>query len=103
MEKHGIEQMQRGLELFRNSGTKLMRPYWLAQLAEACRKMGQTEEGLNTVSEALTLVDETGERVWEAELYRLKGELTLQQENQKAKVKGQKSKIPNTQHPTPRT
>src|SRR5262249_50335827 len=30
---------------------------------------------------------------WEAELYRRKGELTLQQENQKAKGKGQKSKI----------
>jgi predicted ATPase len=30
------------------------------------------------LTEALTLVDTTGERVWEPELYRLKGELLLQ-------------------------
>jgi predicted ATPase len=40
-------------------------------------------------------VEQTGERVWEAELYRLKGELTLQQESQKAKGKEQKAKIEN--------
>ncbi len=42
--------------------------------------MGQTEEGLNVVVEALNLVDKTGERLWEAELYRLKGELLLNAE-----------------------
>ena len=31
------------------------------------------------LAEALAVVDKTGERVYEAELYRLKGELTLQQ------------------------
>ena len=47
--------------------------------------MGQAE-GLSAVSEALTLVNRTGERFYEAELYRLKGELTLQQ----FKVQGSK-------------
>ena len=41
--------------------------------------MGQAEEGLSALSEALTLVNKTGERYYEAELYRLKGELTLAQ------------------------
>jgi predicted ATPase len=41
-------------------------------------KRGQVEEGLAAVTEALTLVDKTGERFYEAELYRLKGELSLQ-------------------------
>ena len=40
--------------------------------------MGQTEEGLTVLAEALAVVDKTGERFYEAELYRLKGELTLQ-------------------------
>ena len=35
----------------------------------------------------------TGQRNYEAELYRLKGQLTLQQESQKSKGKSQKSKI----------
>ena len=41
--------------------------------------MGQPEEGLTALTEALTLVDTTGERWYESELYRLKGELLLQQ------------------------
>ncbi len=45
------------------------------------------------LAEALAVVDETGERFWEAELHRLKGELTLQQANQRAKGKNQKAKI----------
>ncbi len=44
------------------------------------------------------MVDKTGERFYEAELYRLKETLTLQ-----SKVQGPKSKVPSTQHPTPST
>ena len=36
-------------------------------------------KGLAVLAEALAVVDKTGERFYEAELYRLKGELTLQQ------------------------
>src|SRR5262245_17043328 len=41
--------------------------------------MGQPEAALTVLTEALALVDTTGERYYEAELYRLKGELLLQQ------------------------
>jgi len=47
-------------------------------LAEAYEKAGQIEEGLRVLTEALTQVNKTEERFYEAELYRLKGELTLQ-------------------------
>jgi len=64
------------------------------------------------LAEALATVNKTGERVSEAELYRLKGQLTLQkfqvsgskfqvQENQKAKDKGQKAKFTSPQTLTP--
>ncbi len=49
-------------------------------LAEAYGKVGQAEEGLTALAEALTVADKTGERFYEAELYRLKGELVLQSE-----------------------
>ena len=39
--------------------------------------MGQLESGLTILTEALPLVDTTGERWYETELYRLKGELLL--------------------------
>ncbi|HJY80173.1 MAG TPA: hypothetical protein VKK81_03710, partial [Candidatus Binatia bacterium] len=46
---------------------------------EAYGKAGQAEDGLATLAEALTVVDNSGERFYEAELYRLRGELTLAQ------------------------
>src|SRR5499426_87905 len=55
------------------------RPYFLSLLAEAHSVIGQPEAGLTVLTEALALVDTTGERVWEPELYRLKGALLLQQ------------------------
>ena len=54
-------------------GASLSQSYYLALLAEAYGKAGQTEEGLAVLAEALTLVDKSGERFYEAELYRLKG------------------------------
>ena len=53
------------------------RTHFLALLAEAFGKTGQREEGLKVLAEALDVVDQKGERVYEAELHRLKGELLL--------------------------
>ena len=78
-EEEGIAQMRQGLAALRAMGAKIGEPYFLAQLAEAYGKVGQEEEGLSMLAEALAVVDSTGERVYEAEVYRLKGELTLQQ------------------------
>jgi predicted ATPase len=76
--KEGIAQIHQGLADWRATGTEMQRPHFLALLAEAYGKVGEAEEGLSKLSEALTLVNRTGERWYEAELYRLKGELTLQ-------------------------
>src|SRR5262249_35069089 len=76
--EEGIQQIQRGMAAHRATGNELFRPHHLALLAEAYGKTGQVEEGLTALAEALDLVDRTGERMYEAELYRLKGELTLQ-------------------------
>jgi len=75
----GVSQIRQGLTTCRRIGVELALPQRLAMLAEAHGKMGQTEEGLNVLAEALTQVDKTGERNYEAELWRLRGELLLQQ------------------------
>lgn len=54
-------------------------PYILAQLAEVYGKSGEEDEGLVLLAEALSHVERTGERWYEAELHRLKGVLLLQQ------------------------
>ncbi len=52
--------------------------------------MGQAEEGLSTLGEALAVMNETGDRYYEAELYRLKGELL-----HKFQVPGSKFQVDN--------
>jgi len=100
--EEGIAQIRQGLTAYRATGAGVGRPHFLALLAEACGKAGLAEEGLNALTEALGIVCKNGEREYEAELYRLKGELLLAQENQKAKGKRQKAKIEtNLQSLTP--
>jgi predicted ATPase len=74
----GVAQIHQGLAALRATGAEVWLPFFLAALAEAYGKMGQAEEGLTTLAEALLVAEKTRERFWEAELYRLKGELTLQ-------------------------
>jgi predicted ATPase len=80
----GIAQMRQGLVAHRATGAELQRIYFLSLLAEAYGKVGQPEEGLTVLVEALEMTDNTGERHWEAELHRRKGELLLMQQGQKA-------------------
>jgi predicted ATPase len=79
----GIAQINQGLAAHRATGAELHRPHFLSLLAEAYGKVGQPEEGLTVLVEALEIVDNAGERNWEAELYRRKGELLLEQQGQK--------------------
>jgi predicted ATPase len=51
----------------------------MALLAEASAQVRQTAEGLEVLAEALATLDQSEVRLWEAELYRLRGELLLQQ------------------------
>src|SRR5262249_46601415 len=74
----GMSQIRHGLATCLATGAGILHSYHLALLAEAYEKAGQAEEGLAALAEALTVGDKTGERFYEAELYRLKGELTLQ-------------------------
>jgi predicted ATPase/class 3 adenylate cyclase len=77
--QEGIEQITQGLIAYRATGAVVFQPYWLVLLAEAHGMRGQPEAGLTVLTEALALVDTTGERWYEPELYRLKGTLLLQQ------------------------
>jgi class 3 adenylate cyclase/predicted ATPase len=73
----GMAQMQQGLAAWRATGAEVLRPYGLALLAKASAQVGQREAGLALLAEALAVLNDTGERRWEAELHRLKGELLL--------------------------
>jgi predicted ATPase len=73
----GIAQIRQGVATLQALGSGEGRPFVLAHLAEVHSDVGQPEEGLRLLSEALAVARHMGERWWEAELYRLKRELLL--------------------------
>ncbi len=73
-----IQQIQESSAAYRATGAGLFRPYFLALLADAYLEAARTQEGLQAVEEGLTAVEKNGEHFWEAELYRLRGELLQQ-------------------------
>jgi predicted ATPase len=76
--EEGIMQIQQGLAAYQATGAARDRPYYLALLAEASAQSGQTAEGLEALAEALARLGKSEVQWWEAELYRLRGELLLQ-------------------------
>jgi predicted ATPase len=85
-EEEGIAQVHQYRVTYQATGAEVGRQWYLAKLAEAYGKAGQDEEGLQVLEEARAVVDKTEQHHWEAELYRIKGELTLQ-----SQVQGPKS------------
>jgi predicted ATPase len=72
----GATQAREGLQAYLAIGLNGY-SYYFSLLTELHVHLGQHEEGLKALNEALSFVDKTGERVYEAELHRLKGELLL--------------------------
>src|SRR5262249_44856715 len=73
--EEGITAIQQAIAARQAMGAEVGRPWFLALLAEAYGRAGQTEAGLAVLAEALPAGHGTGECWWEAEIYRLKGEL----------------------------
>ncbi|HYM27208.1 MAG TPA: hypothetical protein VET66_03615, partial [Steroidobacteraceae bacterium] len=73
----GMAQMRRGLAAQLATGAEMARPYWLCRIAEACHWPGAVHEGLALLDEAEAAVELTHESCWEAEIYRLRGQLLL--------------------------
>ncbi len=75
----GIAQIHQTLAANRATGTFNQFPQYLCLLAESYGATGQVGEGLAALDEALALANQTPMRFYEAEVYRLKGQLLLQQ------------------------
>jgi predicted ATPase len=73
----GIAYIHQGLAAYQATGAAVGRPQYLALLAEAHGQVRQAEVGLAVLTEALTVVGQTGEQSYEAELHRLTGQLLL--------------------------
>jgi DNA-binding winged helix-turn-helix (wHTH) protein/predicted ATPase len=73
----GIADIRDGLNAATATGTSQFQPYFCGVLADACVRAGRIAEGLAAVQGGLESAHSTNERCYEAELYRLQGELLL--------------------------
>ena len=72
----GIARIRDGLAAAEATGARVYTPLFLTLLAEALALAGKIEEGLAALDDALAKAAVSGERGWDAEIHRLRGELT---------------------------
>jgi predicted ATPase len=73
----GIAIMRKALDDMGQTHTVYFRPMLLGHLAEAFADNGEVSEGLGLLDEAIDVAERSGERVFEAELHRLRGDLLM--------------------------
>jgi serine/threonine protein kinase/predicted ATPase len=69
----GMSWIVEGIKNFRATGALRGLPFFLTLKAEALRLAGHTREALETITEAVELVERFGERLWHADVHRLCG------------------------------
>jgi predicted ATPase len=75
----GMTQVRQGIAAWRATGAELVLPCLCTLLADVSDYLSHPEDGLQALAEAHTLVEQHEERLWEAEVHRLRGVLLLRQ------------------------
>ncbi|MCY1243131.1 Tetratricopeptide repeat protein [compost metagenome] len=71
----GIARIRHGLAGYEGTGAVLGTPNLLSLLADACCKAGQPDAAQEALARGLALAEKTGERLDEATLWRLRGDM----------------------------
>ena len=74
---NAIQMLTSGITAFRSTGSDSWISARLSYLAKAYADLGQFDEASRYIGEAMMTVDTTKERWWEANIYRMAGEITL--------------------------
>lgn len=80
----GLNCLRQGLLDWNATNSITYRTYYLGLLADVLRQRGDLAESQRVIEEALVLVEQTHERLYEAELHRLRGELRLPENRHEA-------------------
>jgi len=81
--QEGIKNLHQALEVYDATGIGFTRTDLYGSLAEAYGIYGDIEKGMDFMEQALAEVQRGGEQYYEAELYRVKGELILMEADKK--------------------
>jgi class 3 adenylate cyclase/tetratricopeptide (TPR) repeat protein len=71
--RHGLELMENAMAAAEGLHERSRRTAYLCHAAMAHTRLGQSDTGIGLLNEALQSIETTGERFFEAELYRLRG------------------------------
>jgi class 3 adenylate cyclase/predicted ATPase len=74
--KAGIEQMERSMKAFQDTGAHSVLPYFMSAVAEVYLENGQVRDSLKWLEEAEGAAKKNSEHFFDAEIYRLKAEAT---------------------------
>jgi class 3 adenylate cyclase/predicted ATPase len=72
-----VRVLTSGITEWRSTGSTVFMPWCLSCLANAYAELGQSETAWRCIDEAITAVETTKERWYEAEIYRVAGEIAL--------------------------
>jgi class 3 adenylate cyclase/predicted ATPase len=75
----GIADIREAMDRRRAAGIGAVWPWFLALLADAHGALGQFEDGFRALDEAVQWIRQNDERLYAAEVHRIKGELLLRQ------------------------
>jgi predicted ATPase len=77
-----VQKIGRGISAYRSTRARAMVPLWLSHLGRAYAELGQFEDARRSISEAIAVIETTGERWCEAEINRVAGEIVLKSPEQ---------------------
>jgi predicted ATPase len=73
----GIEMITSGITAYRSTGSRVYLPIFWSHLSSAYAQLGQFDDAWRCIGEAMTAVETTKERWYEAEINRIRGEIAL--------------------------
>jgi predicted ATPase len=73
----GIQMITSGITAYRSTGSRVYLPIFWSHLASAYAQLGQFHDAWRCIGEAMTAVETTNERWYEAEVIRITGEIAL--------------------------
>src|SRR5262249_5226925 len=68
-----IQMITSGITTYRSTSSRVYLPFFLAHLSKAHAELGQFDDAWRCIGEAMTAVETTKERWYEAEINRIKG------------------------------
>jgi predicted ATPase len=72
-----VHKITSGLAEWRSTGSTLLVPFNLSCLARAYAELGKFDDAWRCIGEAMTTMETTQERLWQAEIHRMAGEIAL--------------------------